>query len=68
MLEGNLNPDASAQVIGVRAQMEIFEYFGVFACELVLNHGDNLLAVLQARTLTVAKSQRVASLAVTMLA
>ena len=70
VLEGTLDPDTRAQVIiGVRAQMESFEYFfGVSAGELVLNHGDNLSATLQSSTISAAEGQRVASLTVTTLA
>ena len=36
-----------AHAIGVKVQTESFEHFWVTTSELVLSHGDNLLAVLK---------------------
>ena len=47
---------------------EVLNIFGVFARELVVNHGDNLSATLQSSTISAAKGQGVASLTVTTLA
>ena len=47
---------------------EVLSIFGVFAGELMLNHGDNLSATLQGSTISAAKGQRVAFLTVITLA
>ena len=69
VLEGNVEPDVRARVIGVQAQMESFDYFfGISVAELVLNHGDNLSAALQSSTISAAEGQHIASLTATTLA
>ena len=63
VLDGNTHPDVRTRVIGVRAQMESFEYFfGISVAELVLRHGDNLSATPQSSTISAAEGQRVSSL------
>ena len=63
VLDGNTHPDVRTRVIGVRAQMESFEYFfGISVAELVLRHDDNLSATHQSSTISAAEGQRVASL------
>ena len=56
VLEGNLDTEVKARVIGVQAQMESFTYFfGISVAELVLNHGDNLSVALQSSTISAAE-------------
>ena len=69
VLDGSVDPDIRAQVIGVQAQMESFNYFfGISVGELVLSHGDNLSAALQSSSISATEGQRVASLTVNTLA
>ena len=56
--ESTIPPDVRTRVIGVRAQMESFNYFfGLNIGELVLSHGDNLSAALQNRTISATEGQ-----------
>ncbi len=49
-LESSLESEMRARIIGVKAQMESFQYyFGVCVGELVLNHADNLSKSLQSK-------------------
>ena len=69
MLDGNVYPEIRARVIGVRAQMETFDYFfGISVAELFLSHVDNLSTALQSSTISAAEGQRIASLTITVLA
>ena len=69
VLHGNVHPEIRARVIGVRAQMEIFDYFfGISVVKLVLSHGDNLSTALQRSTISAAEGQRIASLTITVIA
>ena len=68
VLDGNVHPEIRARVIGVRAQMETFDYFfGISIADLVLSHGDNLSAALQSSTISATEGQRIASLTITTL-
>ena len=65
MLEGNLDPDVIARVIGVKAQMESFDYFlGIGLCHLVLNHSDNLSHALQNSKMSASEGQCITALTV----
>ena len=47
-LDGNLEPEFKGTVIGVKSQMNTFNYFyGVTILQLVLRHSDNLSKILQ---------------------
>ena len=57
-----------SRVLGVRAQMETFDFFnGVYLGKLVLKHADNLSRTLQSPTISAAEGQRVAELTVSVL-
>ncbi len=64
-LDQRLDTEVRARVIGVKAQMESFDFFfGISIGKLVLSHGDNLSATLQSSTISAAEGQRVAGLTV----
>ena len=51
-LDGNLEPEIKGTVIGVRSQMNTFNYFyGVTILQLVLRHSENLSKILQKSSL-----------------
>ena len=67
-LETGLDAEVRSRIIGVRAQMESFNYFfGISIGELVLKHGDNLSTALQNESISAAEGQRLASMTVTTL-
>ena len=67
-LEGRLDTEMKSRVLGVRAQMETFDFFyGVYLGKLVLKHADNLSRTLQNPTISAAEGQRVAELTVSVL-
>ncbi len=44
LLDQNLDSEVRARIIGVKAQMESFDYyFGLCVGELVLSHADNFI-------------------------
>ncbi len=62
-LESSLESEMRARIIGVKAQMESFQYyFGVCVGELVLNHADNLSKSLQSKTISAAEGQKLAEM------
>jgi len=64
-LEGRLDTKVKSQVIGVKAQMETFEFFfGICLgeCTCVLRHADNLSKTLQSSSISAAGGQKVAGL------
>lgn len=62
-LEGRLDTEMKSRVLGVKAQMETFDYFyGIHLGKLVLKHADNLSKTLQSSTISAAEGQRVAGL------
>ena len=64
-LETRLDPEMKSRVIGVKAQMETFNFFfGVCLGEWILTHADNLSKTLQSRTISAAEGQRLAELTV----
>ena len=68
VLDGAIDPDIRAKVIGVKALMESFDYFfGISIGELVLGHCDNLSATLQSSTISAAEGQHVATMMVSTL-
>ena len=67
-LETGLDAEVRSRIIGVRAQMESFNYFfGISIGELVLKHGDNLSKALQNKSISAAEGERLASMTVTTL-
>ena len=65
VLAGSVDPDVRARVIGVKAQMETFNFFfGISLARLVLAHGDNLSVSLQSSTMSAAEAQKIAHLTV----
>ena len=67
-LESKLDTEMKSRVLGVRAQMETFDFFyGVYLGKLVLKHADNLSKTLQGGTISAAEGQRVAELTVSAL-
>ncbi len=68
VLDQNLDSEVRARVIGVKAQMESFDYyFGVCIGELVLSHADNLSKTLQSKTISAAEGQHIAEMTITVL-
>ena len=63
VLDGNVNPDVRARVIGVQVKMESFEFFFWHKC-----WQDNLSAALQSSTISAAEGQHLASLTVSTIA
>ena len=56
-----LDSELRARIIGIKAQMESFDYyFGVCVGELVLNHADNLSKSLPSKTISAAEGQHIA--------
>ncbi len=68
LLHQNLDSEVRARIIGVKAQMELFDnYFGLCVGELVLRHADNLSKPLQSKTISAAEGQHIAEMTVTVL-
>ncbi len=68
MLDQNLDSEVRARIIGVKAQMESFDYhFGLCVGELVLSHADNLSKSQQSKTISAAEGQHIAEMTVTVL-
>ena len=64
-LETKLDTEVKSRIIGVRHQMETFDYFfGVQLSNLVLRHSDNLSKTIQKPTLSVGDCQTLASLSI----
>lgn len=62
-LESRLDTEMKARLLGVRAQMELFDFlYGICLGKLVLKHADNLSKTLQSATISAAEGQRVAEL------
>ena len=58
-LDGNLEPEIKGTVIGVRSQMNTFNYFyGVTILQLVLRHSDNLSKILQKSSLNFCQGKK----------
>ena len=67
-LDGSLDGEMRARIIGVEAQMMKFDFlFGVCLGSLILRHSDNLSKTLQHKTLSAAEGQRIAKLTVSVL-
>jgi len=57
--------ETKARIQGVAAQMNNFDFFfGVFLCEIVLRHTDNLSKTLQSKVCSAAEGQKLADLVV----
>ena len=69
LLDQNFDSELRARIIGVKAQMEFFNYhFGVCVEELVLNHAsDNLSKSLQSKTIYAAEGQHIAEMTLNVL-
>ena len=60
-LEERLQSDIRARIIGVQAQMNLFNfYFGLSVCYLILKHSDNLSCALQGNKTSAAEGQATA--------
>ena len=58
-----LDGEMRARIIGVNAQMHMFDFlFGISLDNLLLHHTDNLSATLQTKSLSAAEGQRIARL------
>ena len=67
-LEGSLDGEMCACIIGVEAQMTRFDFlFGICLGSLLLHHSDNLSSTLQHKTMSAAEGQQVANLTVKVL-
>ena len=67
-LNGSLDGEMRARIIGVEAQMMKFNFlFGVFLGSLILRHSDNLSKTLQHKALPAAEGQRIAKLTLSVL-
>lgn len=67
-LSRNLDGDMRARIIGVRAQMMMFDFlFGVLVGSVLLRYTDNLTTSLQQKSLSAARGQRLASLTIQVL-
>ena len=67
-LDGSLNGELHARIIGVETQMMKFDFlFGVCLGSLILHNSDNLSKTLQHQTLSAAEGQRIAKLTVSVL-
>lgn len=67
-LDGSLDGEMRARIIGVETQMMKFDFlFGVCLGSLILRHSDNLSKTLQHKTLSAAEGQRIAKLTVSVL-
>ena len=63
-LDGNFEPEIKGRIIGVKSQMNTFNYFyGVTILQLVLRHSDNLFKTLQKSSLTSWQGKEIADLA-----
>lgn len=64
-LESRLQPEIRARIIGVKTQMQKFDYvFGVVLGERIPKHTDNLSKTLQHKHLSAAEGQAAAELTV----
>ena len=64
-LDGSLDGEMRARIIGVETQMMTFDFlFGVCLGSLILRHSDNLSKTLQHKTLSAAEGQHIAKLTV----
>ena len=62
-LESRLDTEVKSRMIGVKAQMETFNFFfGVCLGECILRHADNLSKTLQSSSISAAGGQKVAAL------
>ena len=62
-LDGNLEPEIKGRIIGVKSQVNTFNYFyGVTMLQLVLRHSDNLSKTLQKFSLTSCQGKEIADL------
>ena len=62
-LDGNLEQEIKGRIIGVKSQMNIFNYFyGVTILQLVLRKNNNLPKALQKSSLTSCKGKEIAHL------
>ena len=62
-LNGSLDGEMRARIIGVEAQMMKFDFLsGVFLGSLILRHSDNLSKTLQHKALPASEGQRIAKL------
>ena len=67
-LDGSLDSEMRARIIGVEAQMLKFEFlFGVRLGALILRHSDNLSSTLQHKNMSAAEGQRLAQLSLSVL-
>ena len=67
-LDGSLESEMRARIIGVEAQMLKFEFlFGVRLGALILHHSDNLSSTLQHKNMSAAEGQRLAQLPLSVL-
>ena len=67
-LDGSLDGEMRARIIGVETQMMKFDFlFGVCLGSLILRHSDNLSKTLQHKTLSAAEGQRIAKLTISVL-
>ena len=61
--DGNLESEIKGRIIGVKSQMNTFNYFyGVTTLQLVLRHIDNLSKTLQKSSLTFCQGKEIADL------
>ena len=61
--DGNLEPEIKGRIIGVKSQMNTFNYFyRVTILQLVLRHSDNLSKTLQESSLTSCQGKEIAEL------
>lgn len=67
-LDGSLDSEMRARIIGVEAQMLKFEFlFGVRLGALILRHSDNLSSTLQHKNMSAAEGQCLAQLSLSVL-
>ena len=67
-LEGSLDGEMRARIIGVETQMKRSDFlFGICLGSLLLRHSDNLSSTLQHKTMSAAEGQHVANLTVKVL-
>ena len=65
---GQLDGEMKTRIVGVKTLMHSFDFlFGVFLCELILRHSDNLSKTLQQKTLSAAEGEQIARLTVEVL-
>lgn len=67
-LDGSLDGEIRARIIGIEAQMMKFDFlFGICLGSIVLRNSDNLSKTLQHKTLSAAEGQRIAKLTLSVL-